>query len=402
MPRKAIDSLFAAVVFAMAIAVVNGFARFSYALLLPVMRQDLGWDYALSGWLNTANSVGYGLGGLLGALLATRYKPASLFIAGLLATTLTLLLCGFTLSLQWMLLWRFLAGVGSAWVFACGGALVTAYYRHDPAKAAAAIAVYYAGGGLGIALGGLVLYPVLERWVGWQSGWLLLGGAAALMMVWPIHLAWHSGRADARDAAHDAAQPTSAATAATPVAAPVQWNRYTLFIVAYCLFGVGYIVYMTFVIAWLKNMQLGNAVATGLWVLMGLAAIVSGRVWRGPMSRWWPTRTFAVTTLCTCVGSALPLLSPSLPMLVLSVLLVGGSFFMVPGSVMALIRSTLPQSVWSKAMSLSTMVFAMGQAVGPVAAGWLADAAGLNAAMLAGAATLLLSAGLASLHKKSS
>ncbi len=402
MPRKALDSLFAAVVFAMAIAVVNGFARFAYALLLPVMRQDLGWDYALSGWLNTANSIGYGVGGLLGALLAARYKPASLFIAGLIATTLTLLLCGLTLSLQWMLLWRFLAGVGSAWVFACGGALVTVYYRHDPAKASAAIAVYYAGGGLGIALGGLVLYPVLERLVGWQTGWMMLGCVAALMMLWPVYLAWQSLRNDATELASIATQSPSqdpSPVNTTPVP-PVQWSRYSLIVMAYILFGVGYIVYMTFVIAWLKSMQMGNAVTTALWVLMGLAAIGSGRIWRGPMSRWWPTKTFAVTTLCTCVGSALPLLSPSLPMLVLSVLLVGGSFFMVPGSIMALIRATLPQSVWSKAMSLSTMAFAGGQAVGPVAAGWLADMAGLNAAMLAGAATLLLSAVLASLHKK--
>ncbi len=396
MPRSARDSLLFAAIFAMAIAVVNGFARFAYALLLPVMRQDLAWDYALSGWLNTSNSLGYGVGGLLGALLALRCKPSLLFITGLLTTTTTLLLCGLTESLYWMLAWRFLAGVGSAWVFACGGALVSVHYRHDPARSGAAIAVYYAGGGLGIALSGVVLHPVLGQLVSWQTGWLLLGGAAALMMVWPVYLAWKSGQQTPSNTLNFHAEPQASTTSLS-----IDWWHYRTIMAAYWLFGVGYIVYMTFVIAWLKDMRLGTTASTGLWILMGLAALVSGRIWRGAMSRWWPTRTFAATTVCTCVGSILPLLSPTWPMLVLSVLLVGGSFFMVPGSVMALIRATLPQSVWSKAMSLSTMVFAAGQAVGPVAAGQIADSAGLNAALLAGAGALLLSALLALGHKKS-
>ena len=130
-------SLRTAVIFATAIAVVNGFGRFAYALLLPVMRQDLSWDYALSGWLNTANSLGYGLGALAGLILLSRYRPALLFVWGLAATVLTLLLCGLTRDLYWMMLWRFASGVGSAWVFACGGALVAAYYGKDAAKSAA-------------------------------------------------------------------------------------------------------------------------------------------------------------------------------------------------------------------------------------------------------------------------
>lgn len=374
--------------FALAIAVVNGFGRFAYALLLPVMRQDLQWDYALSGWLNTANSIGYGVGGLLGAVLSTRVKPVTLFTVGLVVTTLTLLLCGFTTSLTIMLAWRFITGVGSAWVFACGGAIVSAIYQHDTAKSTAAIAVYYAGGGLGIAMSGLMLFPVLDSTVTWQSGWLILGGFAAVMMLWPIALATKAGRT---------AQPASNnhSTTTNTFSAAQLWHRYPRFIVAYFLFGVGYIVYLTFVIAWLKTMQLETGLSVSLWVVMGLAAVASGRVWRYAISTWHPTQTFAATTLCTCVGSILPLISTSVPSLFLSVLMVGGSFFMVPGSVMALIRSTLPQAIWSKSMSLSTMIFAIGQAIGPVAAGWVADSFGLNMAMLAAAITLLISAVLA-------
>ena len=47
-------------------AIANGFARFAYALLLPPMRADLGWNYTHAGWLKKANGNGY----LLGASLA--------------------------------------------------------------------------------------------------------------------------------------------------------------------------------------------------------------------------------------------------------------------------------------------------------------------------------------------
>jgi MFS family permease len=66
---------------------------------------------------------------------------------------------------------------------------------------------------------------------------------------------------------------------------------------------------------------------------------------------------------------------------------------------MALARKTLPQSLWAKAMNAFTCIFAIGQAAGPVAAGWIADIYGMNAAMAAGAGVLVLAAGLAKFQR---
>jgi predicted MFS family arabinose efflux permease len=384
-PSALAPSLRAALIFATAIAVVNGFGRFAYALLLPVMREDLAWDYALSGWLNTANSLGYGVGALAGMFLLSRYRPATLFVAGLAVTVTTLLLCGVTRDLSAMMVWRFASGIGSAWVFACGGALVAAQYSQNAGKSAAAIAIYYAGGGLGIALSGLLLYPVLGHQWSWPMGWLVLGIAGMAFSLWPAKLALRIGGS------------TSAVSADV-----LQWRDYIPILGAYFLFGVGYIVYLTFVIAWLREMRLGFEAATGVWLVLGLAVMVSGYVWRGVMARWWPAHTFAAACACTAVGTALPLLSSGLGTLLASAVLVGGSFFMAPGAMMALARSTLAPSLWAKAMNLFTFIFAIGQGVGPVAAGWIADRAGLNAAMAAGAVTLLLAAGLAFVQKRGS
>ncbi|MDI9334816.1 MAG: YbfB/YjiJ family MFS transporter [Cytophagales bacterium] len=376
------ESLRTAVIFAAAVAVVNGFGRFAYALLLPVMRDDLHWDYALSGWLNTANSVGYGLGAIFGMLLLGRIKSSTLFVWGLAIAVATLLAGGVTRELPVMMLLRFLCGIGSSWVFACGGALIATKYGKSPAQSASAIAVYYAGGGLGIALSGVLIYPVLSLSWTWPVGWVALGLAGFVLAIWPSKLALDMG------------QPLNHA-GGNQLDATMPWRHFHIISWAYFLFGVGYIVYLTFVVAWLREMQLGVLAATGVWFLLGLAAMASGYLWKGAMARWQPTTTFAAASLCTALGTALPLVAQNLGSLLISAVLVGGSFFMVPGSMMALARKTLPQSLWAKAMNFFTLIFALGQAVGPVLAGWIADHYGMNAAMTAGAFILLLGAGLA-------
>lgn len=363
-----------AIFLALAIAVVNGFARFAYALILPAMREDLLWDYAASGWLNTANSIGYALGGLSGMLLLVRFSASRLFSTGLVATVICVAAVGLTRDLGWMLLWRLLAGIGAAWVFSCGGALVAAYYSKDPTKAGPAIAIFFAGGGLGMVLSGLVVYPVLSGGLSWSAAWLALGLSGVLLAVPPL-LSVRGIEGPRGSLASD----------------PFHWRPYTLITFSYFLFGIGYIVYLTFVIAWLKEMQLGVAASTGLWVLLGLAVMASGRIWQHPMAHWRPTSTYAAATYLTGLGSALPIVSRSPIVLAISVCLVGGSFFMAPASMTALARKTLPQGLWARAMNMFTMNFAIGQAIGPVLAGWMADRMGMNSAMAMGAGVLVIS-----------
>ena len=105
---------------AMAPAVSNGFARFAYALILPAMRSDLEWSYAMAGWINTANAIGYLLGALLTFWLSGRMPAARLFTRGMLMTALALLASGMTGDIALLSLFRILAGIGGAAMFISG------------------------------------------------------------------------------------------------------------------------------------------------------------------------------------------------------------------------------------------------------------------------------------------
>ncbi len=61
---RAPSPLSTAAALALGAAVSLGLARFSYALLLPPMRADLGWSYLTAGAMNTVNAAGYLVGAL--------------------------------------------------------------------------------------------------------------------------------------------------------------------------------------------------------------------------------------------------------------------------------------------------------------------------------------------------
>jgi hypothetical protein len=52
------NPLLTALALSLGAAISLGMSRFSYALLLPPMRADLGWTYLLAGAMNTGNAFG--------------------------------------------------------------------------------------------------------------------------------------------------------------------------------------------------------------------------------------------------------------------------------------------------------------------------------------------------------
>ena len=79
-----------ALALALGAAVSLGLARFSYALLLPTMRADLGWSYFTGGAMNTANAAGYLIGALLAPRWLARHDARTLLVGGGVATALLL------------------------------------------------------------------------------------------------------------------------------------------------------------------------------------------------------------------------------------------------------------------------------------------------------------------------
>ena len=169
---------------ALGVTVSNGFARFSYGLILPAMQADQSWSYAEAGWINTANALGYLVGALLTLALIKRVSPARLFVLGMIVTSLSLILSGLTENFAALTLWRVLAGIAGAPVFITGGALAANLFP-DRKRTALAIALYFGGGGVGMVLSGAVLPTFFASYgpVAWPLAWIGLGVASVLFTV---------------------------------------------------------------------------------------------------------------------------------------------------------------------------------------------------------------------------
>ena len=368
-------------------AVSNGLARFAYGLLLPAMRSDLGWSYTQAGALNTANSVGYLAGALLSLAVISRLGPRRLFVWGMALTVLSLAGSALTRELWAQGFFRVLAGIGGAPVFVAGGAMVSALFPDDARRSALAIAVYFGGGGLGMLVSGLALPPFIAWFgpAGWPLGWLMLA------------LAGFAGFLPSALAAE--AAPGATADAALSVGRmPVL--RVMPAMAAYLMFGLGYLIYMTFLVAWMRDAGAGTALVAASWAIMGTAVMVSSPLWRPVLGRATGGGAIALTMAATGAGAALPVVAPGVAGFLASAALFGASFFMVPASVTAFSRTNLAERHWGPAIALFTVVFAIGQIIGPVAAGWLSDRTGGTGAGLAFGAGILLLGALVALAQR--
>lgn len=370
-------------------AVSLGITRFAYGLLLPPMREDLGWSYTLAGAMNTFNALGYLIGALATPWLMKRVPPTRLLVVGSLLASLFMGLSGFFTAAAPLLAQRLLAGVASALVFIAGGLLAARLGAHQPRRSGFLLGLYYGGTGLGIVVSALGVPPVLaaaaQQAHGWAWAWWMLALVCLLataLMAWPARVL----------AGHPAPPPP-----ALGAGARVYRTRDFAFALAgYAGFGVGYIGYMTFVIALLREQGSSASQVTGFYALLGVAVLASSRVWAGLLDRYRNGLPLALLNALLGVAAIVPALTSSWPLLMASGIVFGGVFLSVVASTTALVRHNLPPAQWAAGISAFTIVFAAGQIVGPTVVGFISDGpGGLARGLLFSAGGLWIGAALA-------
>jgi predicted MFS family arabinose efflux permease len=373
------------------VTVSNSFARFAYALVLPAMRAELGWNYAQAGWLNTANAIGYLTGAILTRLVIRHTGNRRLFIGGVLLTALALLATGLTRNLFWLGFWRMMSGVTGAAAFISGGALSANMGAGRP-FVASTTAIYFAGGGVGFILCGVAIPLLLEASgpSAWPQAWIWMGVAGLLMFSL---CAWAATQIDEPNI-----EPPG--TSNSGVAASQGVKQLGAGLLAYALFGLGYIAYMTFVIAWMRDHGAGTGQVIAVWCAFGAASLLGPWLWRWPLQTWLPARMLAATIAMLALGTLLPLLHAGSASLFASAVLFGSSMWNIPGSVTNLAKRALPKHAWGSAVATFTIVFSMGQIIGPVATGWLADLFGSLRAGLAPAVGVLAAGAIIALMQR--
>lgn len=379
-------------------AISLGVTRFSYGLLLPPMRADLQWSYTLAGAMNTANAMGYLLGALASPALMQRLGPyrllwiSALFATALMATT------GFFDQAPVLLVQRLLAGIVSAFMFVAGGLLSTRLAATQTERAGLLLGLYYGGTGFGIVLSALLVPAVLGASHGlphnWSYAWwaLALGCAlgSALLMA-PAQMLTRLSTAPGA---------SGQLSTLSKLGLQFRWRDFSFSLAGYTLFGIGYIGYMTFVIALLKERGESATAITVFYALLGCAVVLSSRIWSRMLDRFKGGQSLSILNGLLGCAIILPVIAPAWPAVIVSGLMFGGVFLSVVASTTALVRHNLVAAAWAKGISAFTVVFAAGQIIGPTIVGLIADGSGgLARGLVFSACALWLGAMLAWFQK---
>jgi len=357
-----------------------GIGRFVYSLVLPDMRDSLGWSYSAAGFMNTINAAGYLGGALIAASVAKRFGLAASARWATAAAVVSLALCALTGNFIVLSFARLIVGIAAAIGFVAGGALAATIAQSQPERSNFLLSLFYAGPGIGILSSGLVAPFVLEYfgpgswWIVWWAMTLL-----AIVLTVPMFLTRF-------DIAASGPQTARARFAIRPV---------IIFLGAYFLFGAGYIAYMTFMIAYVRDAGGGAAAQSGFWSLIGLSAFFTPWVWRHTLGLNRGGLSMTIILGVNAIGAAMPLFGHSLLLLGLSALVFGVAFFAVVASTTAFVRFNYPPEAWPTAIAAMTISFGIGQTLGPIVVGAITDAMGslsyalnVSAAMLAVGAIL--------------
>ena len=378
----------------LSLAVAMGVGRFAFTPLLPMMLADGVVTLSQGSWLATANYIGYLLGALACMALPwvaagwyTRWHPARLARAGLVATVLLTLAMALPLPGAWPTL-RFAAGVGSAFVLlnVASWCMVRLTLLGQPALGA----LIFCGPGVGIALTGFMTSAMVAAHWRAAAGWAAFGVLAVLLcaLVWPV---LQGPAAAPGRAAHGAAARAPAPPAASALAR-------ALHALAYGLSGLGYIVTATFMPVIARGALPAGSVWPDLfWPIFGVSVAV-GAALSSRASAAWDRRWLLVGCyVMQALGIAAGLWWPTPAGFALGSVLLGLPFTAITFFGLQEARRLWPASADSFA-SLVTAMYGLGQIIGPPMAAALVasggEAAGFSRALSLAAGALVAGAGI--------
>ena len=359
-----------------------GIGRFVYTPILPPMVEALQLTKGQAGLIASANFIGYLAGALLGALRLPGSRRTWLLTA-LAVNAICLAGMGAAATMPLFIALRLIAGGASAFILIFSSALVLD--RLAAAGRSSLSAVHFAGVGSGIALSAVLVALLLMAHTSWQTLWF----ASAVLCFAAVV-------AVAALVPPDEAAPQTARTQSTAGTSP----GFAALIVAYGLFGFGYVITATFIVDLVRGAPAIAHLEPYIWLVVGLSAVPSVALWTALGRRWGVMRAYVVANLVEAVGVAASALWVQTAGVIIAAIFLGGTFVGLTALGLVAARQGGTGDP-RRSIALMTVSFSLGQILGPIFAGYLYDATGsLSTPSLAAAAALVVAALLSLLAER--
>lgn len=342
--------------------VVLAFARLSYGVVLPFMREGLDISYKQAGYLGTTSSLGYLCTVMFAGILSAKWGGKKTILLGISVVTMGLAGLSVTPSYPLTFMFMLLLGVGTAFTYTPLISLLVGWF---PSHRGFVIGITTSGVGIGLLLSGMIVpyFASLSTGIGWRFSWGLFAAVSLAVTLVTFFFI--------KDPPSDPAAANMRQKASTY---EVYRNPKVILIgVIYGIVGITYIVQAIFVMSFMIDSGLETKVAGRLMAANGILSIFSGPIW-GLISDRIGRRTALIFTMgLTAFSMIIPVFLPTLLGFTLHIVLlsctVTGLFTLVQASSM----DNVKPSEMPIAFGYATFYFALGQFIGPAIAGWLIE-----------------------------
>ncbi len=341
------------------VAATYGIARYAFGLFLPQIKDDLGLSVQAIGIIAGGSYAGYLLATLVGSYISALTGPRFPIVLGGIAATLGMALIGVAESYVTLALGVVLAGASPG-------------LAYPPISDAVMVAVIcerrnrvYAWINSGTGVGVIIAAPFV-LWVeeDWRLAWLLFALFAAVVTLWNSRV-----MPQGRFGGHASLLPQ--------LSRGWLWKRHSksLFVAA-VLFGIGTSVYWTFAVDLLVTSGVITAGYESLfWVCIGIAGLLGSAAGDSVM-RFGLRNTFLYgVSGCAFAIISLPLVT-YFPLIMLSGGIFGATFILVT-AVFGIWSMQVFEDRPSAGFGVTFFLISVGQLIGPVLAGALAEGVGL-------------------------
>lgn len=341
-----------------ALASAMGIGRFIYTPILPAMVSGIGLTKGDAGLIASANFLGY----LIGALLAASPKITAghrlLMLLALVLSAVSTAAMGLFDGFTAFVVLRFIGGVASAFVLVFASSLIL---EHLNAAGRSDLSTRpFAGVGLGIAASAVIGWWIMAEGGDWRAMWIAGGvfSAAAALAV-AVLVPGGTGHK----------QTETGLSGQTKTARP--WSL----IIAYGLFGFGYVITATFIISIARSMPEVREFEAAIWLVLGLAGLPSIAFWSAIGRKSGMLTAYALACLVEAGGVLASVLWSSLTGLIVAGICLGGTFMAITALGLFAARTLAPDNA-RQSLALMTAAFGLGQIIGPVVAGYGYDLTG--------------------------
>jgi MFS family permease len=357
----------------------HGFGRMSYTLILPAMKDGLHFNYTELGLLGTGNFVGYLVMAIVGGFLAARIGTRIVIALALVLMGITMVLTGLAETFSFAFSMRLLTGLGNGAAYVPAMALGSAWFAVE--RRGFATGIVAAGVGGGTMISGLIVPVILKAYgaEGWRFAWCYLGGA--VVVIAGIAALLIRSRPEEMGLHPVGAAPGSVpgTTSGRPVGA-LEWGKvYTTGLVwylgmVYFMYGLSYIIYMTFFAAYLvKEAGLTQGEAGRMWAMVGGLSIFCGVIWGGLSDKLGRAKGASLAYFVLGISYAILALAPTRAGYYVSSVVFGITAWSVPVIMAAAAGDYVGPRLAPAGLGFITLFFGLGQAFGPSLAGYLAD-----------------------------